>query len=1058
MNLGRALLALATLGSSLSFAQQTSNKPTVDPFQNLRFRNLGPAIAGGRVSSVIGIPGNAKIYYAGSAGGGIFKSEDGGATWKPIFENQATGSIGALALTPSNPNLVWAGTGEPNLRNDITTGKGVYYSPDAGKTWQFRGLADAGQIANVIVDAHNPENVLVGAVGHAWGPNAERGVFRTTDSGKSWQKVLYIDDKTGVSDMTVDPANSMVVYAGMWQVQRHPWEMVSGGASSGIYRSLDGGATWTKLSEGLPKAPLGRIGLAIAPSNPRHIYALIESKEGVLWESKDSGDHWTKVTDNMLINARPWYFGRFAVAPNNEAKLYFLSFDLMMSEDGGKTSHNIGRGVHADHHAIWIDPTDPQHILEGNDGGVYLSWNGGESWSFLNGLPIEQMYSVALDDKTPYTICAGLQDNSAWCGPSRTLNGGAIPNSEWWTTLGGDGQYAVPVAGSNLIYSDSQNGFAEVLDRESGRTRHIRPYSMSQEDLAPTELKYRFNWTTPIAVSAKDPKDVYLGANVLFHSTDSGTTWKSISPDLTRNDRAKQVLTGGPIANDLSGAENYDTILSLALSQQDPQTIWVGTDDGLVQVTRDGGQHWSNVTPKGAPEWGRVQQIEVSPFDPQTAYVAIDCHESDDNKPYVFRTHDAGKTWTSITSGLPLSDPARVVRENPNRKGMLVLGTDTGLFLSFDEGGHWTAWKSDFPTTPIYDLKFHKTTHDLVVATHGRGLYVFDDLTAIENWKAEFEGAGLNVFPIQSANFWNGFNKYGRANSNGSAWSAANRSKAAFVHYWLPRSIESTAAQRKLGQSPVKVTITDESGKVVRTLYGPTRAGINRVSWDLTHEAPTKLQFTAAPRDEESPSSGAGPLVLPGPYKVTVTVAGQSQTAPVEVSGDPRFTFDADAFHKQHEVALALRDEISRVNEALNRSASLKTQLNTVEQMFNGEGGGEKYRSLLERAQALQKRIADWQEPIYNPAVQNDSKYYLHYLARLHDRLTRLMSNISADYDTAPSDEMTGELAALKGQVQTQVASFNKILDSEVSAFNQVAQQVGAPTIYAQAVETRSGN
>ncbi|MEO8725624.1 MAG: hypothetical protein ABI383_05830, partial [Acidobacteriaceae bacterium] len=813
-------------------------------------------------------------------------------------------------------------------------------------------------------------------------------------------------------------------------------------------------ATWKKLSDGLPHGVIGRVGLAIAPSNPRHIYALVESKDGVLWDSHDAGDHWSKVTDNMMINARPWYFGRFAVAPDNEEKLYFLSFDLMLSNDGGKTARNIGRGVHADHHAIWIDPTDPQRILEGNDGGVYLTWNGGNNWSFLDGLPIAQLYSVSLDNKTPFNVCAGLQDNSAWCGPSQTLNNGPIPNNEWFTTIGGDGQYAVPALNSPLIYSDSQNGSTEVLDQSTGRTRHIRPYLVTQEQLAPADLKYRFNWTSPIAVAARNPQEVYLGANVLFRSTDAGKSWQAISPDLTRNDKSKQVMTGGPIAYDISGAEVYDTILSLALSPQDPKTIWVGTDDGVVQLTRDGGAHWKNVTPKTAPEWGRVQQIEVSPFDPASAYVAIDYHETDDNKPYVFRTHDAGATWTSISRGLPDSAPARVVREDPNQKGMLIAGTDTGLFVSHDDGNNWMALKGGFPTVPIYDLKFHKSNHDLIVATHGRGLYALDDLSPLEQWDAQWDAqtanAPFHLFSSQPAHFWNSFNKYGRPAAG--VWAAPNPLKGAVISYWLAHA--PAAGKLPEGETPVRISITDPSGKLIKTFYGPAKAGINRAAWDLSEDAPARLRVSTVPNPDEPQQRGpSGPRVLPGTYKLTVTCNGSSQTTPVEVAPDPRFPFDLEAYKKQQQMALELRDQISIINRALNRSASLHSQITALEHQLQLEGTAQKYRPLLEKAQALDKQVIGWQEPVYNPAIQNDSKYYLHYLARLHDRLQRLFGEVSSDYDSAPSDEMVQGVAALRPLVAERVKAIDTLVNSQVNAFNQQAEQLGAPTLYAGSLQ-----
>ena len=1056
--------SLAAVGQSGARGERTASEQTSsaspnpsDYFSNLQFRNLGPAVAGGRVTAVVGVPGHPETYYVGTAAGGVFKSEDGATTWRYISAGIPVPSIGAMALAPSNPNLIWVATGEANLRNDIVTGHGVFFSPDAGASWRAMGLDDAGQVANIVVNPHDPEMVFVAAFGHAWGPNAERGVFRTTDGGHTWKKVLYIDDKTGASDLVMDPSNPMILYAGMWQAQRYPWMLASGGSTSGIYRSTDGGETWQKLNAGLPRPPVGRIGLAIASSNPKHVYALVESKEGVLWDSSDYGEHWTKVSDNYLINARPFYFCHLFVAPNDEHKIYFLSFDVVLSNDGGKTAHIISRGVHADHHTLWIDPTDPNRLIEGNDGGVYTSWNGGQTWQFRDALPIEQFYSVALDDRTPYNICGGLQDNSGWCGPSQTLSRGPIPNNEWWTTVGGDGQYVVPgLNGSSLIYSDSQYGEIEALDRDAGQRRHIRPYMLSQGDLALSELKYRFNWTAPIAVSPGNGKEVYLGGNVLFRSNDAGDHWSAISPDLTRNDKSKQVLTGGDILKDLSGAENYDTILAISLSPMDPKVIWVGTDDGNVQVTQDGGQHWANVTSKipQLPEWGRISQIEASPSEAGTAYVAVDIHETDDNRPYVFKTRDFGKSWTAINRGLP-PQSAHVVREDPNQRGLLVLGTDAGLFYSPDEGDHWTALKSGFPATPVYDLKFDKRSHDLVVATHGRGLFILDDITPLEQFTAEVQNSEMHLFAVTPAHLWNMFNRYGRS----AGWAAPNRPTGALISYYLKQSIEPRrGGESERAAAPVTIVITAPNGETVRTLHGAGHQGVNRVAWDLKWDSPTTLRTGR----EESPGEtgesagedfrpGGGPIVLPGTYKITVTASGQSESRTVEIGPDPRFPFDQAAAQAQLRAALELRDEISALNQALNRNGQLRAQIKSMRTLFAGsdQPEGVHYAKLLENAQQLDAKLSKWQEGVYNPAVQNDPKYYLHYLARLNDHLLRLLGSLNEDYDRAPSQEQTDEIASARGKVDDQVRSFNALLSDDVSRFNKMAADTGAGTLYA---------
>jgi photosystem II stability/assembly factor-like uncharacterized protein len=1044
-----------------------SDKPK-DPLENMKFRNLGPAVGGGRITSVVGVPGKPNIYYAGAGGGGVFLTQDGGLSWKPIFEKEPTASIGAIALAPSNPNLVWVGTGEKNIRNDVITGKGVYFSSDAGATWRFMGLRDAGQISNIVISPDDPNTVFVAVLGHAWAPSADRGIFRTTDGGKTWQKVLFVDDETGASSLVMDPGNPMVLFAGMWRVRRYPWALDSGGTSGGVFRSNDGGNTWKKLTEGLPEEATGRIGLAAAPSNPKHIYALVENKKGTLYDTNDLGDHWKMVSNNHNLAARGFYFSELVVAPNDENRIYFLSFNIMLSEDGGKTARVTSARVHVDHHAMWIDPQDPNRIINGNDGGVYVSSDGAKTWRYLDNLPIEQFYSVAEDDETPYNLCGGLQDNNGWCGTSNSLSRGGITGFDWYTTTGGDGEYVVPARGkgTHVIYTDSQNGSIQRLNNENGMSTSVRPYLPGVQSMKPADLKYRFNWTSPIAVSATDPNEVYLGGNVLFRSTDGGKTWNPISPDLTRNDKSKQQSSGGPIYLDLSGAETFGAILSISISPIDPKTIWVGTDDGVAQVTRDGGKSWTNATANiaGLPQWGRLQQIEASPSDANTAYIAVDFHEVDNNKPYAFKTHDGGKTWTSISAGLPQDDPARVIREDPNHKGFLVAGTDTGLFYSADDGGHWTAIKSNFPTVPIYDIKILKKTHDMVVATHGRGMFVMDDITPLEESGAELGKGDFHLYPMQPAVNWHTWNKHGQFPSGG--FVAPNPMSGAVITYYLPTEIKQNAERGERGgrgrqQSPVKITITDSTGQVVRTMNGPSKYGINRVSWNLRYDGPKRLNFLPAREagdDEEmffDPSTG--PTALPGTYKVSVTVHGKTETQTVEVQTDPRFKFDDNAARAQFKLAMEMRDEVSALNEALNRLNSLHKQIASLQEMLGGgedaqEGQKEtnvSYKPVLEEARALDKKIMAFQSPLYNTEIQPGTQDDIHYLQTFSNRLQGAMRGVMGGFGEAPRDVVLEEAAEVRKELESQLKQFNDFLNTDVATFNKKASEHGSSTLFA---------
>jgi photosystem II stability/assembly factor-like uncharacterized protein len=1040
-------------------------KAPADPLENLKFRNLGPAAGGGRVTAVAGVVGQPNVYYIGAAAGGVFRTNDGGLSWKPVFEKETVASIGAIGIAPSNPNVIWVGTGEANIRNDISGGRGVYMSTDGGSNWRFMGLKDAGQISSVVVDPDNPNIVFVGAIGHAWGPNTERGVFRTTDGGKTWTKVLYINETTGASALVMDPGNPMILYAGMWQVQRFPWMMVSGGTSGGIYRSIDGGLTWKKLTDGLPEGATGRIGLAAAPSNPRHIYALVEAKKGILWDSVDLGDHWREVSNNHQLNARPFYFSQLAVSPKDESKLYFLSYDILLSEDGGKTARVTGRGVHPDNHAIWIDPQNPDRIILGNDGGVYISADAGRSWRFLDNLPIEQFYMVAADDETPYNLCGGLQDNNGWCGPSNSLSSTGITNDNWFTVVGGDGEYVVPAPGdSHIIYADSQNGSIRRLDTRNGLARSLRPYLQSVGALKPADLKYRFNWTSPIAVSASNPEEIYLGGNVLFKSIDGGAHWTPISPDLTRNDKSKQESSGGPVELDMSGAETFDTILSFAISPVDPKVIWAGTDDGLVQMTRDGGAHWTNVAAniKGLPEWGRLQQIEASPFSADTAYIAVDFHEVDNDKPYLFKTSDYGNTWTSISQGLPMDQPAKVIREDPNRKGFLAAGTETGLFYSIDDGAKWIPIKSNFPTVPVYDIKFVKKSRDLVVATHGRGLFVLDNITPLEEMNRQT--VAFQLFNIVPATHWLMWNKRGFSMGG---YTAPNPPRGATIDYYLPSEIKTTPEQTKKKETPVKIVVTDEQGAVVRTFYGPAKMGFNRASWDLRYEGAKKLNFlptTAGEREETEFQfdNSAGPLVLPGTYKLAVTVNGKTETQTVQVGLDPRIQADLTAFRAQTQAGLELRDELSALAEALNRINSLKKQMATLQELLAAEGQGQEtqasYKPVLDQARALEKKLEKVEMPLYNYEIQPGASDDLHFLSRFYDRLQGIMRGVTSGYAQAPSDVQREEMAAVRKELETHLQAINQFLNTDVAAFNKLAIEHGASTLFAGLpIELKSG-
>jgi photosystem II stability/assembly factor-like uncharacterized protein len=1059
----RPILALATVallsGSVIAPAASAGMPKHPGPFHNLKFRDLGPAVAGGRVTAVLGVAGNPALYYVGAAGGGVWKTQDGGMTWKAIFTHEPTQSIGSLALAGGNPNWLWVGTGEPNPRNDVLNGDGVYFSPDGGSTWVDKGLHHAGQIAAIAVNPSNTNIVFACAEGDLWKRGPERGVFMSTDDGAHWRRVLYLNDHTGCSTLAFEPGNPKVLIAGMWPLQRRAWLLTSGGKSGGLYRSTDGGLHWRKLTRGLPKGDVGRSAVAFAPSQPRTVYAVLQAKGGVLWVSHDLGSRWSLVSDNHNGDVRPFYFTQLAVMPNNPRRLFLLSMKLMESKDGGKHMFYADRGVHVDHHAIWIDPRDPNRIIQGNDGGVYLSLDGGKHWRYLDNLPIEQFYQVATspsDHPWPYLICGGLQDNDAWCGASSDYRrGGVTGEQDWFEFSGGDGQYAVPApSDSSIIYSTTDDGYATVYNRATERRRGINPYV--RDELAglllsgkpPYAQKYRFDWTTPMAVSPTNPEDLYTAADVVFHSTDGGKHWTVISPDLTRDVKAKQQPSGGPIQLDMSGAETYDTIQSLALAPTNPSVIWVGTDDGWVWVSRDGGAHWTKVTPAGAPQWARVYRVEPSPFAAGTAYAAFDGHEIGNDAPYVYRTTDYGRHWTRITNGLPESS-VEVVREDPNRPGLLFAGTiSAGLYVSFDDGGHWQPVHANLPRgLSVWDLTFAPDHRGLLLATHGRGIWVLDNLRPIEQYSAAVARAPFHAFTASP-----GVLLY-RVHTNGvgpSAYRAPNAPTGAVISYHLAKAIQPTAAQKAAHHGPVRITIRDSAGTLIKTLYGPGKAGINAVVWNLDYRNPTRLNPPLGkPKHAHGSGGGSGPPVLPGQYAATLHAAAYTQKVTLTVQSDPRYTVSLATERADTRAALAMRAELSAVNSLLNHVAAMRARLAVVLARARSDARwGRRHAALIAQGRNLQKTLSAYQNLLWNPHTQHDaSEDFLRHFSHLHRRVETLYEMCAGLWAEQPRAQWVALIRADRRQIEGLLTRYDGTVLTDVKAWNRAAYAAGIATL-----------
>nr|MDP9122304.1 glycosyl hydrolase [Acidobacteriota bacterium] len=848
-------------------------------------RAIGPAVTSGRISAIEAVADSPLTIYVGSAGGGVWKSDDGGLTWKPVFDEH-TQSIGAIAVDPRSPKNVWVGTGESWTRNSVSVGDGVYKSADGGDSWERVGLEKTERIARIAVHPGDGSTVWVCATGHLWDGNEERGVYKTTDGGKSWKRVLFVDRDTGCSDLAVDPQDPSILYAGMWQFRRFPWAFRSGGPGSGLYKSTDGGTTWKRLSNGLPAGEKGRIAVAVAPSRPNVVYALVEARPTALYRSDDTGASWTEVNSSFNIQVRPFYFARLVVDPADFNYVYKPGFSLSASSDGGKSFSSpfssFSSSVHSDHHALWINPKDPQQLLLGTDGGIYMSADRGRGWRHLRSLPVAQLYQVSYDMRWPYNVYGGLQDNGSWMGPSRGMGGG-VQVDDWRNIGSGDGFYAFSdPADPDYVYSEYQEGSVSRLRLSTGEAREVRPLPQAGDP------EYRFSWNTPIHPSPNHPGTLYMGAQFLFRSRDHGDSWEKISPDLTTNDPHKQEQRkSGGLSIDNSSAENYTTIYTIGESPRNGDVIWVGTDDGNVQLTRDGGHTWANLARNlpGLPPGAIVSRIEAGHHDEATAYATFDNHETGDMKTYVYKTADFGRSWKPLGSDL-LAGYAHVIREDLENPDLLFLGTEQGLFVSIDGGGRWARFTGKLPPVAVRDLAIHPREADLIVATHGRGVYILDDITPLRKLTSAVLGSDVAFLPSRPAVMV--LPAVVQSFPGDDEFVGQNPPEAASITYYLRK-------RNVLGD--LKVEVYDAKGALISTLAGGKRRGLNRVAWPMRLRAP---RIPAANSLVLNAYAFLGPRVLPGTYTVKLSKGGETYTSQVVLVPDPRSSSSAEDRGLQH--------------------------------------------------------------------------------------------------------------------------------------------------------------
>jgi photosystem II stability/assembly factor-like uncharacterized protein len=1049
--------------SSGSIFHITAQESPRDVLGSLRYRYIGPT--GNRVTTVAGIPGEPNVYYVGAASGGIWKTTDGGVHWEPIFDGQPVSSIGQIAVAPSDPNIIWAGTGEPWIRSHISVGQGVYKSTDAGKTWQLMGLEKTGRVSRILIDPKNPDVVLIGAVGHAYGPQQERGVFRTTDGGKTWERVLFTDENTGCSDMAMDPSNPRVIFAGMWPIEIHTWGRESGGPGSGLFKSTDGGVTWKRLTgNGLPTRKTGKWALAIARSNPNRVYALIETGDGVplrgeetdrgkLWRSDDGGATWRLVSYDRTLGGRTHYYFRMAVSPDNENETYYLTAAYSVSIDGGETIRPGSFGVSSpggDNHDMWIDPTNANRMAVANDAGVSISTTRGRTWSHIQ-LPIAQMYHVTVDNRIPYYVYGNEQDDPSYRGPSRSGGGGfggSIPRSAWHPVAGGESGWATPdPVDPNIIWSSASGsgsigGIVERYDLRNGQSRNVEVWPDQTNGSPAADLKYRFVWTMPLTISPHDHNKLYVGSQFVHQTTDAGQSWQVISPDLTLNDKSRQGFSGG-LTGDNIGVEYAGVVFAIAESPKEAGLIWAGTNDGLVQLTRDGGKNWTNVTKNipNLPPWGTVSNIEPSRYDAGAAYITVDFHQVNNRDPFVYKTKDYGKTWKLITNGIPHSmlSYAHCVREDPTRAGLLYLGTENALYVSFDDGDNWQPLQANLPHAPVYWLTIQEHFNDLVIATYGRGFWILDDLTPIQQMTDAVRASDVHLFaPHATYRFRQGTIP---VTMNDDPTVGQNPPYGAAISYYL----------KSAPAGDVKIRIEDSTGQTVRTLTGTKHVGLNRITWNLEGEPTREVRLRTSPA--YAPEIRVGPdgtrnapgaprmtlLLPPGNYTVKLSAGSQERSQPLVVKKDPNSEGTESTIAEQMRMLVDLRKDLDNAASMVNQIEFVRAQLYQLTSIASDNG-------VKTAADDLDKKLIAVEEDLYQRRLTGQGQDTTRWPPKLMSKINYLAGQLG-DSDFGPTNQQREVQTLLHTQLTSIRQRFDAVLNTDLVAFNKLLRDRGVDNI-----------
>ncbi len=994
-------------------------------FEKLSWRCVGPAVMGGRTVDVEAVEKAPWIIYAAIGPSGVWKSENSGITWEPVFYKEKTVSVGDLAIAQSHPNIIWVGSGEATCRNSVTIGDGVYKSVDGGKTWTNMGLEDSRHIGRIIINPGDPNIVYVAAMGHLWGANEERGIYKTLDGGKTWEKILYVDQNTGFADLAIDPEDSLTLYAAAYEHRRLPYHFTSGGPGSGLYKTIDGGKTWQHLTKDLPEGILGRIGIAVSRSNPNVVYALIEHKEGGIWRSEDKGQTWKRTCDTKTyrrVNFRPFYYSQIRVDPSDDKVIYVFSGGLFVSRDMGNKFKPISGGTHPDHHALWINPSNPLHLIDGNDGGIDISYDGGKNWYGIQKMTVAEVYHIGYDMRRPYHVYCGLQDNGSWGGPSATYDSKGIQNSDWYMIGGGDGFFTqVDPTDHNIVYSNWQMNGLYRHDLRIQRSKTIRPSASLQE------VPFRFNWNSPIHISPHDPKTIYTGGNYLFRSTDRGHSWEIISPDLTTNDPQKQKDSGGPITPDNTGAEMHCSILTVAESPVERDVIWVGTDDGNVQITRDGGKTWQNVVKNipGLPPNTWCACIETSHFQKGKAYAAFDGHRHDDYRTYVYKTTDYGNTWTSLRANLPFGW-AHVIREDPFNRNLLFVGTEFGVHASLDDGISWFSLKNDLPTVAVRDIAIHPRDRDLIIGTHGRGIWILDDITPIEEMNGEVLASGERLFSIRPAAAV--FRSSTGEPYSKPIYAAKNPDYGMGINLYL---------KEKPKDRP-KLHIIDKEGITLFEAKLPKKEGIQRFIWNLQYIPKTKEGKTIKPG---LAGFVAAPLASPGEYRINISVDEETYEKIGTVLPDHRFQMSPEDKAAQVDALTQLIITSKKMGLSITSAKNIRRELDKFYKSQKDKQ--DKNEQLIQAVEDFDNRFFKIEDVVVpKPFGTRESREMALKGGSLSQQIISLASSISG-YPSAPSQTELKQVQEFSEEVDRLVGRLNKLIQTDLVELNATLEAGG---------------